>query len=136
VTPREQLLAELAATVRGPRHARRRLLEEIREDLRDAVQAELDDGLDPAAAEDVVVDRFGDASAIAMRWNRDHAERRGALRRNVVLVLAAAVTASALGITQHASGTNPPSRVRDCANVSRDVSCPHDRARTQLQGRR
>jgi hypothetical protein len=123
VTAKEQLLAELTETVRGSRRARRRLLEEIREDLRDAVQAELDAGIDAGTAEAVVLARFGDASTVATRWNSDHAERSFALRRNVVVVLTAAATAAALGVTQHASGKSSPTRLLGCTHASRDLSC-------------
>ena len=122
MTTKDQLLAQLAATLRGPRRARRRLLEEIREDLNDAVQAQLDAGVDAAAAEAVALARFGDASTVATRWNSDHAARSVALRRNVVLVLAAAATAGALGVTQHASGKSSPERLR--GGTDAHLPCP------------
>src|SRR5215216_1111243 len=87
MTATDQLLAQLAATLRGSRSARRRLLDELREDLSDAVQTERDSGLDSAAAENLVVARFGSPLALAERWNRDQAGRRVAIRRNVMLVL-------------------------------------------------
>jgi hypothetical protein len=129
MTAREHLLDQLAATVRGSQRSRRRLLEEIREDLTDAVQTEMDAGLDAATAEAVVVARFGDATTVATRWNRDAAERSAALRRNVVLVLAAAVTAGALGVTQHASGKSSPTQRKACTHDALHLQCRNDLAR-------
>jgi hypothetical protein len=129
MTAREHLLDQLAATVRGSQRSRRRLLEEIREDLTDAVQTEMDAGLDAATAEAVVVARFGDATTVATRWNRDAAERSAALRRNVVLVLAAAVTAGALGVTQHASGKSSPTQRKACTHAALHLQCRNDLAR-------
>jgi hypothetical protein len=122
MTATDRLLAALAANLRGSRSARRRLLAEIREDICDAVQAERRSGLDPAAAEDVVVARFGSPLALAARWNSDHLERRGAVRRNVALVLIVAAAASALGITQLASGKSPPVRP-NCAGIRVSPDC-------------
>lgn len=120
VTATDQLLAELAATLDGSRSARQRLLDEIREDIHDSVQAERRRGLETAAAEDVVITRFGSPLALAASWNRDHAKRRRAIHRNVALVLVAAATAATLGITQHASGKSPPARTR-CVDSKTEV---------------
>jgi hypothetical protein len=100
------------------------LLDEIREDLTDAVRAELDAGLDSARAEAAVLARFGDVSTVAARWNSDQAKRSVALRRNVALALAAAVAAGALGVAQLASGKSPPERVKGCARASAKLPCP------------
>jgi hypothetical protein len=121
MTATDQLLSELAATLDGSRSARR-LLEEIREDIRDAVQAERSRGLETAAAEDFVIIRFGSPLKLATSWNRDHAKRRRAARRNVALVLAAAATAGTLGITQHASGKSPPART-SCVDIRMSDGC-------------
>jgi len=110
VTSTDQLLAELAPMLRGPRRARQRLLDEIREDLHDAVAAQRHAGVDASTADKLVATRFGSTHTLAARWNRDRAERSGAVRRNLALVLLAAVTAGALAITQYASGKNPPAR--------------------------
>jgi len=104
----DELLAELAASLDGSRSARWRLVDEVREDIRDAVQAERGRGLETAAAEDAVISRFGSPLALAASWNRDHAKRRRAVRRNVALVLVAVATAGALGVTQYASGKSSP----------------------------
>jgi hypothetical protein len=126
MTASQELLAELAAALRGPRRARRRLLDEIREDLRDAVQAERNTGADAARSEAEVVARFGDATTVARRWNREHARRSVALRRNVVLVLAAAATAATLGVTQHASGKSSPTRSKGCKPLAEHSLGLHD----------
>jgi hypothetical protein len=59
-----------------------------------------------------VLERFGDLHASAQLWNRDRAARRGASRRNALLLACAAVAAAALGVAQHASGKNPPALPR------------------------
>lgn len=107
-TAKDQLLDELASSLRGPRRARRRLLAEIDEDFEDALRAERAAGLSARSAEAEVLARFGCPDDMAERWNGDQAERRGAIRRNAVLVVLAAVIAGALGVTQYATGTNSP----------------------------
>jgi hypothetical protein len=121
MTATDQLLSELASTLDGSRNARR-LLDEIREDICDAVQAERRRGLETAAAEDVVITRFGSPLELAASWNRDHAKRRRAVRRNVALVLIAAATAGTLGVTQYASGKSPPART-SCVDVRISPRC-------------
>jgi hypothetical protein len=106
----EQAVAAYAAQLRGPQRARRRLVDEVEAHLHDAVDAELAAGADPEAAERAVLERFGDLHASAQLWNSDRAIRRGASRRNALLLACAAVAATALGVAQHASGKNPPPR--------------------------
>lgn len=105
---KEQLLADLHRALRGPRRARRRLLSEIDEHLTDAIGAELAHGCEPAAAESRVLDRFGNPIAVAAAWNAHHNARRGAIRRNAVVVAIAATAVGALGVTQYASGKSSP----------------------------
>jgi len=106
----EQAVAAYAAELRGPRRARQRLVDEVEAHLHDAVEAELAAGTGRAVAEEAVLERFGDLHASAQLWNRDRAVRRGASRRNALILACAAVAAAALGVTQHASGKNPPPR--------------------------
>lgn len=108
----ERALAAYAAELRGPARARRRLVDEVAAHLQDAVDAELAAGADRPAAERAVLERFGDLHASARLWNRDRAVRRGASRRNALLLACAAVAAAALGVAQHASGKNPPTPPR------------------------
>ena len=108
MTPYESLLDELATRLRGPRRARQRLLDEIAEDFKDAVEAERASGLAPGKAEALVAARFGDPTAIASRWNTDQTLRRRAIQRNTLVLMTALATAGALGITQYASGKNSP----------------------------
>jgi hypothetical protein len=121
MSPYETLLGELAATLRGPRRSRQRLLDEIREDMRDAIEFETSGGLAPDAAEALVAARFGSPAAIATRWNSDQELRRHATRRNTLVVVLAMAMAGALGITQYAAGTNSPTPTR-CTNTSRVAS--------------
>jgi hypothetical protein len=110
-TPHERLLDEMAATLRGPRRARQRLLDEVSEDLKDAVEAESAAGLSPDAAEALVAARFGSPTAIAGHWNSDQALRRRTIQRNTLLLVTAMAMAGALGITQYASGKNSPTPI-------------------------
>jgi hypothetical protein len=113
----DRLVGELSSTLRGPRRARRRLLAEIDAHLRDAVSAEVARGVDEEHAAAQVIERFGDVRETSARWNGDRADRRGAVRRNALVVALAAVAATALGLTQYASGkTSPPPR--QCAPAS------------------
>jgi hypothetical protein len=116
-TPYERLLDELSVTLRGPRRARQRLLDEIGEDLKDAVQAECAAGLGPDAAEALVAARFGSPTAIARLWNRNQALRRRAMQRNMLVLLTALAMAGALAITQYASGKNAEAVSRAAAGT-------------------
>jgi hypothetical protein len=108
MTPSERVLDELASRLRGPRRARLRLLDEIEEDLQDAIAAERVGGLDAYAAEELVASRFGSPTTVARVWNADQASRRRAAHRNTLILMIAVAIAGALGITQHASGKNSP----------------------------
>jgi hypothetical protein len=121
-TPYESLLDEMAATLRGPRRARQRLLDEIAEDFKDAVEAERAAGLAPGAAESLVVGRFGDPTAIASRWNTDQTLRRRAIQRNTLVLITALVMAGALGITQYASGKNSPTPLPARCTQPREIA--------------
>jgi hypothetical protein len=113
----DRLVGELSTALRGPRRARRRLLAEIDAHLRDAVSAEIARGADEEHAAAEVIERFGDVRQTAARWNGDRADRRGAARRNALVVALAAVAAAALGLTQYASGKTSP-QTRRCAPAS------------------
>jgi hypothetical protein len=107
-TAYERLLDDLATTLRGPRRARQRLLDEIAEDFKDAVESESAAGLSPDAAEALVAARFGNPTAIASHWNSEQALRRRSMRRNMLVLVTAIAMAGGLGITQYASGNNSP----------------------------
>jgi hypothetical protein len=121
-TVKEQLLDELAGSLRGSRRARRRLLTEIEEDFEDALRAERAAGLSARSAEAEVLARFGCADDLVEPWNSDQAERRGAIRRNAVLVVLAAVLAGALGVTQYASGRNSPGPRTKCVQTGENAA--------------
>jgi hypothetical protein len=106
MTPRDELLHELSGTLRGARRARQRLLDEIAEDLEDAIDHERARGMAPDAAEAIVARRFGTPAVVATLWNREQTMRRRAIRRNMLVLMIAVATAGGLGITQHASGKN------------------------------
>ncbi len=102
----ERTVDAFAAELRGPRRARRRLVDEVATHLHDSLEQELAAGTPPDLAARAVLDRFGDPHAPAAAWNRDRTARRGAERRNALVLALAAVAAAALAMTQHASGTN------------------------------
>ena len=110
----DRLLDELAAALRGPRHARERLLAEVEAHLAEALAEERASGCDDRHAAQAVLERFGDVQDAAADWNRDQARRRSTTRRNALLVAVAAVAAGALGVTQYASGKPKPDPPR-CA---------------------
>jgi len=91
-------LGELAASLQGPRRARRRLLAELEGHLEDAIA----DGLTEVDA----IARLGPASDLARRWNAD-ARRRGWEVRIQILAAALAVAAIAapVGLAQRQSHT-------------------------------
>ena len=104
MTPYERVLHEMAVTLRGPRRARQRLLDEIAEDLKDAIEAEKAGGVAPDVAEAVVAKRFGEPTSVAYLWNRDQTTQRRAMRRNALILMIAMAIAGGLGITQYAFG--------------------------------
>lgn len=120
---KERLLAELDRALRGPRRARRRLLSEIDEHLTDAIGAELAQGVDPAAAESRILDRFGNPASVAATWNAHQDARRGAMRRKAVVLAIAVAVAGALGVTQYASGKSSPPVDGSCPRPAVDAPC-------------
>ena len=133
MTPCERVLQEMAATLRGPQRARERLLDEIAEDLKDAIEAERARGIAPDAAEALVAARFGTPTVVANLWNSEQTHQRRAIRRNMLIGMVALATAGALGITQYASGKNssPPNR---CTTASSQAGSPCDRIRPPTAG--
>ena len=104
----ERALAVFEAELRGPRRARRRLLDEVAAHLEDALDAALATGARRHEAEHTVLERFGDPRAAATVWNCERGARRRAERRNALVLALAVAAAAALGVTQHASGKNTP----------------------------
>lgn len=121
-TPYERLLDDMAATLRGPRRARQRLLDEIAEDFKDGVEAESAAGVAPGAAEALVAARFGSPTAIVNRWNSDQALRRRAMQRNTLVLMTTVAMAGALGITQYASGKSSPTPPRTRCTQARLIA--------------
>jgi hypothetical protein len=100
----DDYVAELAASLRGPRRQRKRLLDEVAAHIDDAVHAELAFNPSFLEAKRAVLDRLGEPRAIADRWNADHRFRRERRRRRLALAAFAIVAAGALGVTQYAAG--------------------------------
>ena len=112
--PARRFLLELASSLRGPRRARRRLLLEIEHHIADAVRAESATCRELRRAESEVLARLGSPESIAARWNENQLELRGVRRRGYVALAVAVALASALGLTQYASGQASPRRPAHC----------------------
>src|SRR5207302_9283406 len=96
-------LAELAASLRGPRRACRRLVAELEGHLEDAVAG----GLSEADA----VARLGPAFAVAGRWNAESRRRRWQARAQILAAaLAIAAVAAPVGLAQR-PGQAPRHRI-------------------------
>lgn len=122
----EDFLADLAASLRGGRRHRRRLIAEVAAHIDDAVRAELAAGTSLSEAERIVLDRLGGAGVIARRWNTDRSATRGRRRRRLGTLAVAVVGAGALGITQYASGKpQPPSRHPPARTPPDLTTCPN-----------
>ncbi len=83
--PRDGVLAQLSAGLRGPRRARTDLLTEVRDGLDDATDDLLAAGLDVAEARHQAVAEFGDPAALARELQ---AELTGAQARRTALAVA------------------------------------------------
>lgn len=100
-----EFLDEVAASLRGPRRRRQRLIDELQTHIEDGVRAALEADVSVHYAERHILDQLGTADQIANRWNADQRALQGKLRRRVAALAFAAVVAAALGVTQYAAGT-------------------------------
>jgi hypothetical protein len=119
MTPQRRFLLELAASLRGARRARRRLLLEVEQHLADAVRAEALADRDLGPAELAAVARLGSPATIAASWNDGQSELRGALRRGYAVLTLLVALAGALGLTQYASGKSRPGPAPACHGAER-----------------
>jgi hypothetical protein len=129
---KDRFLAELEAAVRGPRAARKCLLEEIKDHLRDAASA------NAGEAEEDVIARLGSAREIAAHWNEHQLKRRGKARRRIALVSTGLACAVALGLTQYAAGGRTPEPIKRCGGgmTGRTSTKCDDPAASQRRSRR
>lgn len=104
----DDFLAEVGASLRGPRRHRKRLVDELAAHIDDAVRAELAANVHIGDAERAVLDRIGNASAIADRWNADRRIVRTRRHRRLAGATFVLVVAGALGVTQYAAGKSQP----------------------------
>jgi hypothetical protein len=105
--PREDWLVAVAASLRGPRRRRRRLLAELEGHLEDAAAEELAAGANAADAEAAAVRRLGSPAKVVESWNADVAARRSIARLRVVVV-AVLVGALAAPVALARSGNSSP----------------------------
>jgi uncharacterized membrane protein YccC len=105
-------LQELGASLRGPRSARQRLVDELNAHIEDAVAAELADGLTLEQAEAAALARVGSASQLADRWSADTSDRRRTGRvRVLALGFVIAAVVAPVGLAQR-SGSTPSEKTR------------------------
>lgn len=105
-------LQELGASLRGPRRARQRLVDELNAHIEDVVAAELADGLTLEQAEAAALARVGSASQLADRWSADTSDRRRTGRvRVLALGFVIAAVVAPVGLAQR-SGSTPSEKTR------------------------
>lgn len=107
---KDDFLAEVGASLRGPRRHRKRLVDELAAHIDDAVRAELAANAHIGDAERTALDRIGNAREIADRWNGDRRILRARRHRRLAAVTFVLVIAGALGVTQYAAGKSQPPR--------------------------
>lgn len=101
----DEFMAALAASLRGSRRARNRLLTEIRAHVEDAADAERSTGMNDADTEATILERLGSPQALGQAWSETHAERRRTAHKRCLGVVAASLAGvTLLGVTQHAEG--------------------------------
>jgi hypothetical protein len=124
-TVRSEWLAALAASLRGSRRAKRRLILELEGHLEDAIAAEIRAGTEPHAAETAAVDRLGSASDIAARWNADAHRRRWQVRGKVLAsALAVAAVVAPVGLAQVPTHKPKPHTARTDASGTSSRQAP------------
>jgi hypothetical protein len=110
VITKDDFLIEVRASLGGPRRRRKRLVEELAGHIDDAMRAELAANPTFVDAERIVLERLGNAGAIADRWRADRRKLRARRQRRLAAATFALVAAAALGITQYAAGKPQPAR--------------------------
>ena len=112
----ESYLAAIAANARGP--GARRLAVELHDHVEDAFA----DGVVPAE----VMERLGPPEEALAAWQSRVRRRRMDSRRRAAFVAFAVVTASALGVVQHASGHRAPHQACGVSRAGSHRIAPHD----------
>jgi hypothetical protein len=95
----ERYLGEVDALLTGPRDARRRLLDELRGHVADAVAA--------GVPEDEAVAAHGAPGSVAAAWHARCDRQAARLRRRVGACVLGLAAASVLAVAQHAAGGRP-----------------------------
>ena len=114
----EDWLLAVAASLRGPRRRRRRLLAELEGHLEDAAAEEVAAGASAADADAAAVRRLGAPTAVVETWNADVAARRSVARLRIVVVavlvgtLAAPVALARSGNSSPRPHKPPPAKVK------------------------
>ena len=126
-----EFLGELAASLRGPRRLRQRLIDELQAHIEDGVHAALERDVSVQHAERQILDQLGTADQIANRWNAHQRALQGLRRRRAAALAFAAVVAGALGVTQYAAGKPRPPRhqLPTDTKLNRVTHVPYDRTK-------
>ncbi len=122
----ERYLAEVAALLDGPRGERRRLVDELRGHLADAVAA--------GASEADAVQQLGSPGSVAAAWRARCARESSRVRRRIGVCVAGLALASGLAVAGHAQGgRGRPAPHPPCVESTQGVvhGCPE----RQLDGR-
>jgi hypothetical protein len=128
VTPgREDWLLAVAASLRGPRRRRRRLLAELEGHLEDAAAEEVAAGASAADADAAAVRRLGAPTAVVETWNSDVAARRSVARLRIVVV-AVLVGTLAAPVALARSGNSSPRPHKPPAKVKQERGAATTRA--------
>jgi hypothetical protein len=110
----ERYLGEVRALLTGPRDERRRLLDELRGHLADAVAAGI--------PEEEAVAALGAPAAVAAAWCSRCDRQSARVRRRVGACVVALAAASVLAVAQHAEGSGrAPAPHRACVESTQAV---------------
>jgi hypothetical protein len=115
----ERYLREVEALLNGPRGERRRLLDELRAHLVDAVAA----GTPEAEA----VEQLGSPGSVAAAWRSRCARESARVRRRVGVCVLGLTLASGLAVAGHAQGGGPkpaPAHGKPCVESTRGGGSP------------
>jgi hypothetical protein len=112
---RQEWMEEVAASLHGPRRAKRRLMAELDAHVDDAVASELATGHTLDRAEQAALTRLGAAGEVGRRWSADASARQWTARGRVValgLVIAALVAPVALAQRSEHKHPHTPQRMQ------------------------
>jgi hypothetical protein len=125
----ERYLGEVEALLGGPRRERRRLLDELRAHVADAVAA--------GSSEAEAVQRLGSPGAVAAAWRSRCAGEAARARRRIGACVLGLALASGLAVAGHADAGHRqrPAHPRPCVDSTQGAGHARCAAQPQLGGR-